>query len=86
MGIRHSFVDVSEAWLLIVPITTYLRGPDYPGVNRIILKVTDERHEQVAVFRCSLPKAPPANKTRQKMTDARDARKMCKDRVALTRS
>jgi hypothetical protein len=85
IGIRQPFVDASEAWLLIVPITTYFRGPDFPGVDRIILRVTDERRGQVAVFRCSLPKALPDNKTWQKTTDVRDAREMCKSSVVPTK-
>lgn len=84
IGIRQPFVDASEAWLLIVPITLYYRGPDFPGVDRIILRVTDEHRGQVAVFRCSLPKALPDNKTWQKTTDFRDAHKMCKGSFAPT--
>jgi hypothetical protein len=86
IGIRHSFVDTSEAWLLIVPITMYYRGPDFPGVDRIILRITDERRGQAAVFRCALPKALPNNKTWQKTTSARDARKMCKGSVVSSDS
>ena len=84
MWIRHSFADASEAWLLAVPVTIYYRGSDFPGVKRIILRITDARRGQVATFRCSLPKALPDSKTWQKATDVRDARKMCKGSVAPT--
>jgi len=36
------------------------------------------------VFRCSLPKALPDNKTWQKTTDVKDAHKMCKSSFAPT--
>jgi hypothetical protein len=84
IDIRQPFVDATEAWLLAVPITTYNRGRDFPGVNRIILRTTDERRGQVATFHCSLRHWPSDTKTWQKTTDVRDARKMCKGSVAST--
>ena len=82
MAIRYAFADAAEAWLIAVPITTYYRGQDYPGVDRINLRITDKRREQVATFSCSLPKAPSTNKNWQRLTSVRDAHKMCKGVVA----
>jgi hypothetical protein len=82
IGIRYSFVDASEAWLIAVPITTYYRGPDYPGVDRIVLRITDARRRQVATFHCLLPKAPSDRKNWSKVTTVRDAHKMCKGSAA----
>lgn len=84
IGIRHSFVDISEAWLIIVPVTLYYKGRDTQGVNRIVLRVTDERRGQMAVFRCSLRKSPPDTENWLRTTNVRDARKMCKGSVAPT--
>ena len=80
IGIRYSFVDASEAWLIAVPITTYYRGPDFPGVNRIILKITDKRRERVAAFYCSLRRESAGTH----VTGVRDAHKMCKGSIAPT--
>jgi len=82
IGIRQPFVDASEAWLIAVPITTYYRGRDTQGVNRIILKITDTRRQEAAVFRCSLPRSPTGTFTR--LTNVNDAHKMCKISVAAT--
>jgi len=80
--IRQPFVDTSEAWLLAVPITTYYRGQEYPGVDRIILRITDKHRGRVATFLCSLPRSPTG--TFVKATNVSDAHKMCKGSVAPT--
>ena len=83
---RESFADASEAWLLTVPVTMYYQGRDTQGVNRITLKITDAQRGKVASFRCRLRKAPPASKNWQRMTNVRDAHKMCKGSVAASDS
>ena len=80
----ESFADASEAWSLAVWVATYNRSPDFPGVHRIVLRITDKSRGQVAVFRCSLRKGLPANKTWNKLIGASDAHKMCKISVAAT--
>jgi len=82
IAVKHSFVDASEAWLLAVPVTTY-RGPDFPGVNRIVLRITDKRRGQAALFSCSVRKAPPITKH---STDVSDAHRMCTGSVAASDS
>jgi hypothetical protein len=82
IGIRQPFVDASGAWLIAVPITTYYRGRDTQGVNRIILKITDTGRQKVAVFRCSLLHSPKGTFTR--LTNVSDAHKMCTGSVAPT--
>ncbi len=81
---RQPFVDIAEAWFLAVPVTTYYRGLDTRGVNRIVLRITDERRGQVAVFRCLLRKAPPTTENWTAATSVKDARTMCRASVLQT--
>jgi hypothetical protein len=81
MDIRVPFADDSEAWLIAVPITTYYKGPEFPGVDRIVLRIVDKRRGRVAVFRCSLRNKPIAGSW---STNVTDARKMCHGTIAST--
>jgi len=81
IDIRQPFVDASEAWLIAVPITTYDEwSAEFPGVDRIILKITDKHRGRMAVFSCSLRREP----TRTHFTNVSDAHKMCEASVAPT--
>jgi hypothetical protein len=84
IDVRDSFADAGQAWFLAVPVTTYQADAENPGVNQIVLKITDARRGEVATFRCSLLRESGARLLAARKTGVGDAHEMCKGSFAPT--